>query len=60
MQVSYCARCGSNVSEQMPAGDTRPRLVCDRCGFVHYQNPKVVVGCIVQWQDQVLLSHRFP
>ena len=58
MQVNYCVRCGSSVSEQMPAGDTRLRLVCDQCGLVHYQNPKVVVGCIVQWENQVLLCRR--
>ncbi len=58
MQVNYCARCGAQVSEQVPSGDTRPRLVCEQCGLVHYQNPKVVVGCIVQYQDQVLLCRR--
>lgn len=58
MQVKYCARCGSSVSERVPVGDTHLRLICDQCGFVHYQNPKIVVGCIVQHQDQVLLCKR--
>ncbi len=58
MQVNYCARCGAHVSEQVPDGDTRPRQVCEQCGLVHYQNPKVVVGCIVQHQDRVLLCRR--
>lgn len=42
----------------MPAGDTHPRHVCAACGTIHYQNPKVVVGCIPQWRDQVLLCKR--
>ena len=58
MQVKYCARCGSHVSEQMLVGDTRPRLVCDQRGFVHYQNPKVVVGCIVQHRRQTAQTTR--
>ena len=27
----------------VPAGDDRERLVCNDCGFVNYENPKIVV-----------------
>jgi hypothetical protein len=30
----------------VPPGDSLPRFVCDACGEVHYQNPKLVVGSI--------------
>jgi ADP-ribose pyrophosphatase YjhB (NUDIX family) len=43
---------------EIPVGDDRPRHVCTRCGTVHYQNPKVVVGCIAEWEDKVLLCRR--
>ena len=46
------------VVERVPEGDNRPRLVCDDCGFVNYVNPKVVVGAVCLWQDQVLLCRR--
>jgi ADP-ribose pyrophosphatase YjhB (NUDIX family) len=46
------------VHRAIPEGDTRERLVCRDCGFIHYQNPKVVVGAIVTWQDQFLLCRR--
>jgi len=26
--------------------------------MIHYQNPKIVVGCIPEWQDQILLCQR--
>jgi ADP-ribose pyrophosphatase YjhB (NUDIX family) len=26
--------------------------------MVHYQNPKVVVGCIPEWEDRILLCRR--
>jgi ADP-ribose pyrophosphatase YjhB (NUDIX family) len=42
----------------IPDGDNRERLVCRDCGFIHYQNPKVVVGAIVLWQDKFLLCKR--
>jgi len=42
----------------IPEGDNRERLVCQECGFINYQNPKVVVGAIVLWQEQFLLCQR--
>jgi ADP-ribose pyrophosphatase YjhB (NUDIX family) len=32
--------------------------VCERCGTIHYQNPKLVVGSIPVWEDKVLLCRR--
>lgn len=42
----------------IPPGDTLPRHVCPHCGTIHYRNPKLVVGCLAQWQDRVLLCRR--
>ena len=35
-----------------------PRHVCDGCGTIHYQNPKIIVGCIPAWENRVLLCKR--
>ena len=43
---------------QIPVGDTRERLVCQDCGHVSYENPKVVVGSVVVHRDRVLLCRR--
>ncbi|MGE5153046.1 MAG: NUDIX hydrolase [Bdellovibrio bacteriovorus] len=56
--MNFCSQCGAEVRVLIPAGDDRPRHVCTRCGTVHYQNPKVVVGCIPEWEDRVLLCRR--
>lgn len=56
--VNFCSRCGAPVALRVPPGDDRPRHVCDACGTVHYQNPKLVAGCLVEWADQVLLCRR--
>jgi len=43
---------------QVPEGDNRERLVCADCGFVSYENPKIVVGAVIVWQDRILLARR--
>lgn len=43
---------------EIPAGDNRPRLVCPDCGFINYENPKIIVGSVVTWQDRFLLCRR--
>ncbi len=56
--MKFCSDCGAPVSKKIPAGDNRPRWVCDACGTIHYQNPKMVVGCIPEWEDRILLCRR--
>lgn len=56
--MKYCSQCGGSLSYRIPPGDDRPRYMCDDCGAVHYENPKVVVGCIPVWEDKLLLCRR--
>jgi len=57
--MKFCSNCGSAALEhRIPDGDTLPRYVCSNCGTIHYQNPKVVVGCLPEWDGQVLLCKR--
>jgi len=57
--MRFCSHCGSDRLEvRVPDGDTLPRFVCAACGTIHYQNPKVVVGCLPVWGAQVLLCKR--
>ncbi len=42
----------------VPDGDNRERLVCSDCGFINYENPKIVVGSVVSWQGGILLCRR--
>ena len=32
--------------------------MCDACGTIFYSNPKIVAGCIPQWDQQLLLCRR--
>ncbi len=56
--VKYCSTCGQSVGLRIPNGDNRERFVCDGCGTIHYQNPKVVTGCLPVYGDRVLLCRR--
>jgi ADP-ribose pyrophosphatase YjhB (NUDIX family) len=56
--MKFCSLCGAPVSQAIPPGDSRPRHVCTRCGEIHYQNPKLVVGAIAEWEGRILLCRR--
>ncbi|MFA5914365.1 MAG: NUDIX hydrolase [Burkholderiales bacterium] len=56
--MKYCPDCGASVALKVPAGDSFPRHVCDACGTIHYSNPKMVIGCIPEWEDRILLCKR--
>lgn len=45
-------------SKRVPDGDTHERHVCDDCGWIHYVNPKVVVGAVIAQDDGILLCKR--
>ncbi|WP_069188621.1 NUDIX hydrolase [Candidatus Terasakiella magnetica] len=44
--------------KKVPEGDDKERLVCPDCGFIDYQNPKIVVGAVCTWEDKFLLCRR--
>ena len=56
--LNFCPSCSAKIVYQMPAGDNRQRAVCTQCKTIHYQNPRVVVGTIPVWQNQILLCRR--
>ena len=57
--MKFCSRCGASPLQfRVPEGDTLPRYVCAACGEIHYQNPKIVVGCLPEWEGRVLMCKR--
>lgn len=54
----FCSQCGSPINRRVPDGDNRERDICDHCGAIHYQNPRMVVGTIPVWEGRVLLCRR--
>lgn len=56
--MNYCPHCAAPVIFEIPQADNRPRYICSSCDRIHYQNPKIVVGCIPVWDDKILLCKR--
>src|ERR1700746_2980795 len=42
----------------IPEGDNRERMICAECGYVLYDNPKIVVGSVARWGERILLVRR--
>jgi ADP-ribose pyrophosphatase YjhB (NUDIX family) len=56
--MNFCSHCGQPVAQLIPEGDHRLRYVCTNCGQVHYQNPKIVAGCVPEHEGRILLCRR--
>jgi ADP-ribose pyrophosphatase YjhB (NUDIX family) len=56
--MKFCSACGQPVVLKIPDGDHLPRHVCPACGIVHYDNPRVIAGCVPEWEGKLLLCKR--
>ncbi|WCL49607.1 NUDIX hydrolase [Leptospira sp. GIMC2001] len=57
--MKYCSLCGSqDLIFKVPSGDSLPRYICGGCETIHYVNPKIIVGAIPTYKDQILLCKR--
>ena len=45
---SFCPMCGGELEPRSLKASEPERLVCTRCGFVFYLDPKVAVGTIIR------------
>ncbi|KAK9115377.1 hypothetical protein Syun_022174 [Stephania yunnanensis] len=56
--IRFCQWCGAATKQGVPDGDDKMRSICTNCSKVSYQNPKMVVGCLVEHDDKILLCRR--
>lgn len=56
--MKFCSQCGSTLVQRIPPGDHYTRFVCDACGTIHYQNPRVIVGCVPEYEGRILVCKR--
>lgn len=52
----YCTECGSLLQPKLAFG--RTRQVCSRCSHVHFDDPKVAVGVVVEMDGMIVLGRR--
>jgi ADP-ribose pyrophosphatase YjhB (NUDIX family) len=56
--MNFCSNCGTRVVLKVPEGDLLPRAVCENCGTIHYENPKIVVGSVPEFEGRILICKR--
>lgn len=56
--MKFCSECGGEIALRIPVGDDRKRFVCSACEHIHYVNPRLIVGCLPVYGEQVLLCRR--
>ncbi|KAL3715861.1 hypothetical protein ACJRO7_007591 [Eucalyptus globulus] len=57
-KINFCQWCGGPTKHEIPDGEEKMRAICTLCGKIAYQNPKMVVGCLIEHDNKVLLCKR--
>ncbi|KAF7852347.1 hypothetical protein BT93_L0902 [Corymbia citriodora subsp. variegata] len=57
-RINFCQWCGGPTKHEIPDGEEKTRAICTLCGKIAYQNPKMVVGCLIEHDNKVLLCKR--
>jgi ADP-ribose pyrophosphatase YjhB (NUDIX family) len=56
--MKFCSACAQPVTLKVPEGDHLPRFVCTGCGTIHYENPRIIAGCVIETEGKILLCKR--
>jgi ADP-ribose pyrophosphatase YjhB (NUDIX family) len=56
--MKFCPACGQPVEMKVPEGDHLPRAVCTACGTIHYENPRIIAGCVIEVDGRILMCKR--
>jgi ADP-ribose pyrophosphatase YjhB (NUDIX family) len=56
VNAAFCVSCGARLEGREAFG--KERLVCPNCGHVHFEDPKVAVGVVVEMDGGILLARR--
>jgi 8-oxo-dGTP diphosphatase len=57
-EYRHCPRCAGALAPRVLKEGEPPRLVCERCGFVFYLDPKVAACTISLWNGRIVLLRR--
>jgi ADP-ribose pyrophosphatase YjhB (NUDIX family) len=56
--MNFCSECGAKLISKTPQGDDRSRAVCEQCGWVHYENPTVLVAVFLYHNKKLFWTRR--
>ncbi len=58
VEYCYCPRCGGDLEKRKLKAIEPARLVCQRCSFIFYLDPKVIAGTIFTIDGGIALLRR--
>jgi 8-oxo-dGTP diphosphatase len=58
VELRYCPVCGGKLHSKTLKPEEPDRLVCSKCEFVFYLDPKVVACSIVEMEGRIVLLKR--
>ena len=56
--MTFCLQCSHKLELKIPDDDNRKRLVCPSCSYIHYENPKIIVGVLPYYKNKIFKTHR--
>ena len=56
--MNYCCNCGKKLIARWLPSQARERQVCSACNTIHYDNPKILVVCVIIWRDRIVFCRR--
>ncbi|KAM7505554.1 hypothetical protein LguiB_004458 [Lonicera macranthoides] len=57
-KINFCQSCGGPTKHEIPDGEEKMRAICTLCEKIMYENPKMVVGCLIEHDNKILLCKR--
>lgn len=57
-KINFCQLCGGPTKYEIPDGEEKERAICTLCTRISYENPKMVVGCLIEHENKILLCKR--
>ncbi len=58
MDKRFCCYCGNKTIISTPPGEHLPRRTCPSCHAIHYENPRIIVGCVPEHEGRILICRR--
>lgn len=58
VEYRYCPCCGGDLEKRRLKAIEPPRLVCRKCAFIFYLDPKVIAGTIFTLDGRIALLRR--
>jgi len=58
-KYKFCPLCAGRLAKKLLHHEQKNRLVCQKCGFIFYDNPHPTVGVlIIDKQGRILLGQK--